>query len=96
MHELTRDGSTRIDVVTSGLGSPVTIERPSKSLEILVCPVGKREPHFWRAAELLRWTWSALSTCRRLARSAPTIFAIAGPGGHRVSRGIGCEVDCPI
>jgi glycosyltransferase involved in cell wall biosynthesis len=66
--QFARDESLQCDVLTSGPGARLTRERPWDRVEIWRLPVGKREPHYWRASELARWTWRSWRLCRALVR----------------------------
>lgn len=61
----------QVVLVTSGWGDQATAEHTSHGPTIHRLPVGKREPHFWRAEELLRWTWRAYRFTKRLLQSEP-------------------------
>jgi glycosyltransferase involved in cell wall biosynthesis len=68
LEEFARRPGLRCDVVTSGPGADPTRESLSPDIEIRKLPVGKRDPHYWRASELARWTWRAWRACRPLVR----------------------------
>jgi len=56
-------GGLGVDLVTAGLEANAKVENVSHSIVVHRVPVGKRDLQFWRAGEVLRWTWRA----RRLA-----------------------------
>jgi glycosyltransferase involved in cell wall biosynthesis len=58
-----------VELVTSGPGDRPSVEHAASGATIHRLPVGKRDPHFWRPAELLRWTWRAHRLAKRLIRS---------------------------
>ena len=58
----------RVELVTSGPGPRPTVERAHGGATIHRLAVGKRDPHFWRASELLRWTRRAYRLARQLVR----------------------------
>jgi glycosyltransferase involved in cell wall biosynthesis len=66
LDELARFSDLEIDLVTSGPGGRVEVERPSPSIGIHRLPVRKRTDHFWRASELAEWTVRSLAYTRRL------------------------------
>jgi glycosyltransferase involved in cell wall biosynthesis len=59
----------RVELVTSGPGERPTVDDAWPGVTIHRLPVGKRDPHFWRSQELLRWTWRAYRLTKRLIRS---------------------------
>jgi len=61
----------QVVLVTSGSGNQATAEHTSHGPTIHRLPVGKRDPHFWRANELVRWTWRAHRFATRLVQSGP-------------------------
>lgn len=67
--ELGRCEDLGIDLMTSGPGPALEREQFSRQVEIHKLPVtGKRSPQYWRASELLQWTWQGLRYADRLAR----------------------------
>lgn len=57
-----------VDLVTSGPGDRATVDHAYDGTTIHRLPVGKRDPHFWRSTELLRWTSRAHRLAKRLIR----------------------------
>ena len=68
LKEFSKDPSLRVDLVTSGSGPKLEVERFSEGITFFKLPVGKREPHFWTMSEIARWTWRALRFSRNLTR----------------------------
>ncbi len=60
-----------VDLVTAGLDSAAPVERLSASVTVHRVPVRKRDLHFWRPGELLRWTRRAWRLARELTRRTP-------------------------
>jgi glycosyltransferase involved in cell wall biosynthesis len=58
-------GAVDVDLVTAGVGHTMESESLVPNVTVHRIPVGKGDLHFWRPAELLRWTRRA----RRLALS---------------------------
>lgn len=58
----------RVELVTSGLGDRPTVDDAYAGVTIHRLPVDKRDPHFWRPEELLRWTWRAHRLAKELTR----------------------------
>jgi len=94
VRELTADGSVALDVLTSGPGESTLVDRPADNLEIHRLPVGKRDLHYWRPGELVRWLVGALRHGRRLAREREYDLAHCWAGwpsglvGHGLRRSI--------
>jgi len=68
VRQLARDPDLAIDVLTSGPGKRLETLRPAGNVEVFRLPVGKRELHYWRPTELLRWVARAVHLGRRLLR----------------------------
>ncbi len=67
--ELSRCPGVCIDLVTSGPGPAQERIQFSQQIEIHKLPIGKKKfRQYWRARELLRWTWSALRYADDLVR----------------------------
>jgi len=66
LREFERQPDLSIDLLTSGLGATPLVERLGERIRVCRLPVGKRDEQFWRAAEIARWTASALRRSRRL------------------------------
>lgn len=63
--ELAKDAGMRIDLVTSATGEMRVEERHSERIRVIRLPVGKRELHYWRQDEVLRYILAARTETRR-------------------------------
>ncbi|MFH1739052.1 MAG: glycosyltransferase [bacterium] len=59
LHEMIRDGSCRVLLITSGLASHIEEECIDPFLTIRRIPVGKRDLRYWRRCEVLRYILGA-------------------------------------
>jgi glycosyltransferase involved in cell wall biosynthesis len=69
--ELAGDYDLAIDLVTSAAGREREEENHSDRIRIIRLPVGKRELHYWRQDEVLRYVWQARREVRRLLKEKP-------------------------
>jgi glycosyltransferase involved in cell wall biosynthesis len=58
-----------VELVTSGPGDRPTVDDGCPGVTIHRLPIGKRDLHFWRPQELLRWSWHAHRFAKRLIRN---------------------------
>ena len=63
------DETLHVDLVTSGTGSGIEVERLGARTRIHRLPVDKGSPHFWSKSELLQWTRRAWRFARGHART---------------------------
>jgi len=82
--ELANDENLELDLVTSTMGNERVEEDHCERIHLIRLPVGKRELHFWRQDEVMRYIFAARNETRRLLnhRKYDLIHAIFGfPAG---------------
>ena len=59
----------QIDFVTSGLSDVLEIKDIYPNIKGYFLPVKKKELHFWKEAEVIRFLWQARKQCKKLLRN---------------------------
>lgn len=67
-HEFSSLTGIEIDCITSSAGSGLEVVQFAPNIRLYRLPVGKRELHYWRQTEIIRWLAGAIRFVRHLTK----------------------------
>ncbi len=68
LREFAKKKDVEIDLITSSSTNKFEVEEFSKRINIYKVNVGKKDVHYWRQIEILRWLFLAYSMSRELMK----------------------------
>jgi glycosyltransferase involved in cell wall biosynthesis len=95
LKEFTNTSTLEIDLVTSSPDNTFRIRKFSNNLRIFELSVNKKDLHFWRMSEVIKWTWEAYRFSNKLINRYDYDLCHCWSGWPAGIIGYACRKDVP-